>query len=302
MKRSEKEIKLDEKIGFGCSLKNMFVGVVKPETYMKNGQSGKTWHAVMVVLGMSIILYLFTFWLPYNKLFGNGRLARTVDEAVKDFALSNDGFYYEGRYQWSDDENMTYILVDTSIKDSSAKEIESLRKENVYTTVFVVTGAEILSMENGRMSTIKAKDLYEALNEVYHASSFGKQDILDIINKWDTPVLTALYIGNVIGGIIKTFWVSFIVAIVGLIVSSALKLKVSLGAVYRAALYIRSLWYPILLLISTYVWPAKKTLMTLTFMICAAYMFIAIYRYNAQNPGELRGKATMLSGSQQPNL
>jgi hypothetical protein len=30
------------------------------------------------------------------------------------------------------DENMTYILVDTSIKDSSAKEIESLRKENVY--------------------------------------------------------------------------------------------------------------------------------------------------------------------------
>ena len=38
MKRSEKEIKLDEKIGFGCSLKNMFVGVVKPETYMKNGQ------------------------------------------------------------------------------------------------------------------------------------------------------------------------------------------------------------------------------------------------------------------------
>ena len=215
MKRSEKEIKLDEKIGFGCSLKNMFVGVVKPEAYMKNGQSGKTWHAVMVVLGMSIILYLFTFWLPYNKLFGNGRLARTVDEAVKDFALSNDGFYYEGRYQWSDDENMTYILVDTSIKDSSAKEIESLRKENVYTTVFVVTGAEILSMENGRMSTIKAKDLYEALNEVYHASSFGKQDILDIINKWDTPVLTALYIGNVIGGIIKTFWVSFIVAIVG---------------------------------------------------------------------------------------
>ena len=148
MKRSEKEIKLDEKIGFGCSLKNMFVGVVKPEAYMKNGQSGKTWHAVMVVLGMSIILYLFTFWLPYNKLFGNGRLARTVDEAVKDFALSNDGFYYEGRYQWSDDENMTYILVDTSIKDSSAKEIESLRKENVYTTVFVVTGAEILSMEN----------------------------------------------------------------------------------------------------------------------------------------------------------
>ena len=287
MKRSEKEIKLDEKIGFGCSLKNMFVGVVKPETYMKNGQSGKTWHAVMVVLGMSIILYLFTFWLPYNKLFGNGRLARTVDEAVKDFALSNDGFYYEGRYQWSDDENMTYILVDTSIKDSSAKEIESLRKENVYTTVFVVTGA---------------KDLYEALNEVYHASSFGKQDILDIINKWDTPVLTALYIGNVIGGIIKTFWVSFIVAIVGLIVSSALKLKVSLGAVYRAALYIRSLWYPILLLISTYVWPAKKTLMTLTFMICAAYMFMAIYRYNAQNPGELRGKATMLSGSQPPNL
>ena len=61
MKRSEKEIKLDEKIGFGCSLKNMFVGVVKPEAYMKNGQSGKTWHAVMVVLGMSIILYLFTF-------------------------------------------------------------------------------------------------------------------------------------------------------------------------------------------------------------------------------------------------
>ncbi len=284
MKYPEKEIKLDEKIGFGSSLKNMFVGVVKPEAYMKNGQRGKTWHAVMVVLAMSIILYLFTFWLPYNKLFGNGRLARTVDEAVNDFELTNDGFYYDGRYQWADEEDMTYILVDTSIKDASAKEIESLRKENVYTTIFVVTGSEIVSMENGRVSTIKAKNLYEALNEVYHAKSFGKQDILDIINKWDTPVLVALYIGNVIGGMIKTLWVSFIVAIVGLIIASALKLKVSLGAVYRAALYIRSLWYLILLLISTYVWPAKKTLMALALLICAAYMFMAIYRYNSQYP------------------
>ncbi len=284
MKYPEKEIKLDEKIGFGSSLKNMFVGVVKPEAYMKNGQRGKTWHAVMVVLAMSIILYLFTFWLPYNKLFGNGRLARTVDEAVNDFALTNDGFYYDGRYQWADEEDMTYILVDTSIKDASAKEIESLRKENVYTTIFVVTGSEIVSMENGRVSTINAKNLYEALNEVYHAKSFGKQDILDIINKWDTPVLVALYIGNVIGGMIKTLWVSFIVAIVGLIIASALKLKVSLGAVYRAALYIRSLWYLILLLISTYVWPAKKTLMALALLICAAYMFMAIYRYNSQYP------------------
>ena len=302
MKYPEKEIKLDEKIGFGSSLKNMFVGVVKPEAYMKNGQRGKTWHAVMAVLVMSIILHLFTFWLPYNKLFGNGRLARTVDEAVNDFALTNDGFYYDGRYQWADEEDMTYILVDTSIKDASAKEIESLRKENVYTTIFVVTESEIVSMENGNVSTIKAKNLYEALNEVYHAKSFGKQDILDIINKWDTPVLVALYIGNVTGGMIKTLWVSFIVAIVGLIIASALKLKVSLGAVYRAALYIRSLWYLILLLISTYVWPAKKTLMALALLICAAYMFMAIYRYNSQYPGELSGQETMPAGGQYPNL
>ena len=85
---------MEEKIGFVGSLKNMFVGVVKPEAYMKNGQHGKTWPAVIIVFAMSILLYLFTFWLPYNKLFGGGRLARTVDDAVEDFALTNDGFYY----------------------------------------------------------------------------------------------------------------------------------------------------------------------------------------------------------------
>ncbi len=69
---------MKEKIGFVGSLKNMFVGVVKPEAYMKNGQHGRTWPAVIIVFAMSILLYLFTFWLPYNKLFGGGRLARTV--------------------------------------------------------------------------------------------------------------------------------------------------------------------------------------------------------------------------------
>lgn len=279
---------MKEKIGFVGSLKNMFVGVVKPEAYMKNGQHGKTWPAVIIVFAISILLYLFTFWLPYNKLFGGGRLARMVDDAVEDFTLTNDGFYYADRYQWSDGEDLTYILIDTSLKDSSAEEIESLRKEGVYRSIYVVTSSEIVTIENGRVNSLSTKDMYNYLNDIYHARSFGKQDILNIINKWDTPVLVALYIGNVLAGVIKIFFMSLMLAIVGLIIASALKVKVSLGSVYKMAIYIRTIWYSIMLLIATYVWPAKRTAMSMALLVCAAYMFMAIYRYKSQYPDEFR--------------
>ena len=285
---------MEDRIGFAGSLKNMFIGVVKPEAYMRSGLRGKVWPAIVVVFCMSILLNLLVCWLPYNRLFGGGRLADRVDEAVGDFSLTDDGFYYDGRYQWGDEENLSYILVDTSIKDSQSGEIEALKKENIYKTIMVVTSKEIVIIGNGRTSRLRASDLYSSLNEVYHRKSFGKQNILDIINKWDTPVLVAYYIGCVIGGVLKTFWISFIIAIVGLIIASALKLKVALGTVYKAALYIRSIWYPAMMLVATYVWPAKRTLMTLTLVICAAYMFMAIYRYNSEYPGELDGNTKIM--------
>ena len=32
---------MEDKVGFGTALKNMFVGIAKPEAYIRNGEKGK---------------------------------------------------------------------------------------------------------------------------------------------------------------------------------------------------------------------------------------------------------------------
>ena len=103
-----------KRVGFLGALKNMFVGVVKPEAYYRNGRFGRMSSAMLITFIMSTLTYLVIFFIPYNQLFGGGRFADRIDRNMEDFSLTGDGFYYDGTFDWSDDENMSYIKIDTS--------------------------------------------------------------------------------------------------------------------------------------------------------------------------------------------
>ena len=96
-----------KRVGFLGALKNMFVGVAKPEAYYRNGRFGRMSSAMLITFIMSTLTYLVIFFIPYNQLFGGGRLADRIDRNMEDFSLTGDGFYYDGTFDWSDDENMS---------------------------------------------------------------------------------------------------------------------------------------------------------------------------------------------------
>ena len=68
-----------KRVGFLGTLKNMFVGVAKPEAYYRNGRFGRMSSAMLITFIMSTLTYLVIFFIPYNQLFGGGRLADRID-------------------------------------------------------------------------------------------------------------------------------------------------------------------------------------------------------------------------------
>jgi len=174
---------LDDKkrVGFLGALKNMFVGVAKPEAYYRNGRFGRMSSAMLITFIMSTLTYLVIFFIPYNQLFGGGRFADRIDRNMEDFSLTGDGFYYDGTFDWSDDENMSYIKIDTSKTKVDEAVARDLAADGGYRTVFIISADEILTYNSGRTQIIRCKDIYESLNETYGFKAVTKQDVINLI-------------------------------------------------------------------------------------------------------------------------
>ena len=293
---------MEDKVGFGTALKNMFVGIAKPEAYIRNGEKGKAGPAVFAAFIMSILLYLVTSFIPYNNLFGGGRLADDVDNAIGDFELTDKGLSYDDVFEWADDEGLSYIGIDTSLGEIGSDEVREFAQEKGYTTVFIITSQDIVSYNSGQTQVIKCSDLYGALGYAGSGDSFGKQDVLDIIRKYDTPVLVTVYVIRTIIGFLGDLIMALLIGVVGLLIASMKNYKVSFGTTYKAALYIRVIWHPIVMVIATYVWPATTTLRMIGILIAIIYMFMAISRYSKENPKQAvpaySGMAVPMNGQQ----
>ena len=209
-----------KRVGFLGALKNMFVGVAKPEAYYRNGRFGRMSSAMLITFIMSTLTYLVIFFIPYNQLFGGGRFADRIDRNMEDFSLTGDGFYYDGTFDWSDDENMSYIKIDTSKTKVDEAVARDLAADGGYRTVFIISADEILTYNSGRTQIIRCKDIYESLNETYGFKAVTKQDVINLINKLDTPVLVLAWVLQIIVGFVLTLFWSLLITVAGLIAAS----------------------------------------------------------------------------------
>ena len=96
-----------KRVGFLGALKNMFVGVAKPEAYYRNGRFERMSSAMLMTFIMSTLTYLVIFFILYIQSFRGGRFADWIHRNMEALSLTADGFYYVGTFDWSDDENMT---------------------------------------------------------------------------------------------------------------------------------------------------------------------------------------------------
>lgn len=271
---------MEDRVRFWESLKNMFLGVAHPELYMKNGKKGSMGPAVFALFVMCVVLYFLICFLPYNKLYGNGRLADNVESVADNFELFKTGFVSDKLYEWSDKQNLQYICIDTSVSEVGQDEAQALVDENGYLSVLIISRKEILSYSDGAYQILLWSDIYGALSSATEIGAISKQNVVDFIRQIDTPVLVSLYVICAVARFVWTFLVLCVIGLVGLIVSSVLHVKNSFGELYKAAAYIYIPWFFVLKLLATYVISSRQMMNMLIFVTVSIYMLLAVVRYS----------------------
>jgi hypothetical protein len=277
---------MEEKIGFGESIKNTFVGVAKPEAYIKNGRSAKMWPAVIMTIVMSAVLYLGVFLIPSNIKYGNGKLSGMIDEHIPEFSLTSEGLYFSKDVEWSEESTGQYLRLDTDKSSVDADEVKDLAVKEGYVQIIIIAAKDMAVYQGGQLETIEWNEVFYMLNVTGERTAYGKQDILNLIDKWVTPVIASIYGIKVVSSIISMFLGALIIGLIAMAIGSGMKIKVPFGKIYKSAVYVRIIWYPIMIILETVI---GVTLLSFIFdlaiiAIPTAYLVIGLKRDAAQNP------------------
>lgn len=276
---------MKEKRSFFGAIKGMFVGIVRPSEYIENGKRSSTCAAIILALLVSLIIPLFTFYLPVNRIVGNGKLANMIENELPDFRIDADGFYCENRYVWTD-ENTTYIQIDTSDRLVDDEEVDALLNSAPYQSIVIVAKEEVFMYSDGTSQTMAWADFYSYLIDTNRngKTTFDKQSIFDLVDKYDTPVIVTIYIVMVIAAFLGFLICCALWALIGLLTASVNHADISYGELLKAAIYIRIIWYIIKKVLKTYVFMGSSTLLwTIVFVVILVYLILAVCQYAKKN-------------------
>lgn len=275
----------NKKRGFFANIGGMFIGLVKPEEYIKNGVYGSGGSAVMIALIFALLTPFLTVFLPCNQLFGNGRLARELDSRIADFRIDADGFYCEEKYEWADDVERSYICVNTNKKVVDEDELNDLIDSKRYNTIVIAVSQEVVLYSDDDLQRIQWSDMFNYLQSVDKKTLFSKQSVIDLIDKLDTPVVVIIYLFCAVGSFIGFMICCAIWGAIGALLSSAFGVKISYGDLFKASIYIRAIWYLIKKLLKAYIIYGMGTVMwTAGFVIILVYLILAILQFGKNHP------------------
>lgn len=276
-----------EKRSFLEVIKGMFVGLVHPAEYIENGKKGSWGSALILAVIFSILTPLLTFFLPVNSVVGNGRLARLIDNYFADFSLSKDGFYCDGRHEWTDHKTV-YVEIDTDNTFIDDDVLEDILQATDYDTVMIIYSKEVLLYSEGQTETLKWSDLYEAMN--LNNEVIDKQDVIKSIELSFTPMLRTIYLFLVVFAFIGFLLCGLLWALVGMIAASSAGAKVSFGELVKASIYIRIIWSTVRKLLKVYVFGGTSMLMwVFGFVVILVYMLLAVSKYAKTQPNNIYG-------------
>lgn len=273
------------KRGFFADIAGMFKGLVKPSEYIRNGKEGTGGAALLLALIFALLVPFFTMYLPVNSKYGNGKVAKLVDESLVDFELTAEGFSCDEVYIWDDSASRQYICIDTSRAAVDRDEFNDLIYEQNYVSIIYATGTEVAMYSDNSTQFISWKDIYNYCKSVDGKTMFSKDYIIELIEKYDTPVIVITYIFFVVFSFIGFMLCGLIWALIGLIFNAVFGTKISFGSLFNASIYIRAIWYLVKKLLTTFVVSGMGTLMwTIFFVVILVYLGIAVYQYGKNNP------------------
>lgn len=274
-----------KKRGFFANIGGMFTGLVKPEEYIKNGVYGSGGSAVIIALIFAFLTPFLTVFLPYNHLFGNGKLARELESRIADFRIDADGFYCEEKYEWVDDTGRSYICVNTNKKVVDEDELDELIDEKHYNTIVIAVSQEVVLYSDDDFQKIQWSDMFNYLQSVDKKTIFSKQSVIDLIDKFDTPVIVIIYLFCAVASFVGFLICCAIWGAIGALLASAFGVKISYGDLFKASVYIRAIWYMLKKLVNAYLVYGMGTVMWTTgFVIILVYLMLAIRQFGKNHP------------------
>lgn len=274
-----------EKRGFFANIGGMFAGIVKPEEYIKNGMYGSSGSAIVVALIFAFLTPFLTVFLPYNNMFGNGKIARELEKRIADFRIDANGFYCEDQYEWIDDAGSSYICIDTNRKVVDKDELNELIDEKHYSTIVIAVNQEVLLYSDNDYETIQWSDMFSYLQAVDKQTTFSKQFVIDLIDKYDTLVIVGIYLFCAVASFIGFFICCAIWGGIGALIANVFSVKISYGVLFKASIYIRAIWYMLKKLANAYlVYGLGRVMWTTGFIIIFIYLMLAIRKFGKNHP------------------
>ena len=221
---------VSERYGIGMNVfKEMALSIYSYGSYrefLKN-KKGK-------VFGFGMLLILFYFlismFIPFMINVGTpSGLTRQAREIIPDFELKNGTLWVDGVFEL--EEAGTYVCIDTDPGSYfySAREMEPLLRG--YSSVIMMDSEKMILKSNGEVQELYFSDL---------DLDFDKEDLLAYI--------PTLYVIIVAGLIFAYFWMAALfffgvlfVALLAMIVNSAMHYKLTFGQLYLLGVYSRTL-------------------------------------------------------------
>lgn len=279
---------MEEKRNFISAVAGMFKGIVKPREYVENGRKSTWLSATLIIFAVSIILPLFTLFLPLNNGYGEGRLADELDEQLPEFVLTEQGLSCTGQNTWYENTKL-YFSIDTDVNrvdDDIIRElIPAVGYDSAYyyDIVVIVARKNIFlyskDYNNGEHKYVEWSDIYKRLQDAYGAGTYSKSGLVSMIRKWDTPFIVVSYVVLVIFTFVAYYIAILLWGMFGSIVCSIKNVGLSYGELCRMAVYVRTPWYIIRKLINSYIYDGGLFFWILMFAVIAVYICAAIYIY-----------------------
>lgn len=232
---------------------------------------------------MFMVIYLaVTLMIPFFfTIFGSNGIIKSIMDNIPNFELKDGILWVEDVVEYDKDGMYIYIDTDPQYVFYGADEMEPYLSE--YTVAVLMDSEKAIVKSNGETYEISYSYLQRTLEL---EDRFDREDLMELMS----VLWPAFYIGFVIGmfldyifGTALYFLGALIVALLGMIVASALQYQLTFGQLYILAVYSRTL--PLIIkAVVTFLPFGIPFFWVINFGLSVLILFLAIRKMKEEQP------------------
>lgn len=224
---------------------------------------------------LTLIYFAFSILMPFAKFVTvDGGISGLVEEYIPEFELKNGTLWAEDVFEYEYQDNYFYVDTDRSDSFYTDDEISGYLYGYSYSNVILMDSEKLIVKNDG------------AIQELYFSdfeTDFRKADLMDFVPYVNAILAVTLVLLYLLMAAVFFFGVIF-VALIGMIVASCMKYKLTFGQLYLLGIYSRAL--PLLLKSVLSLFSVGLPLL-INFGISVVIVGLAIKHMKTEEPEEL---------------